>query len=89
MNQSHDEIRAIIREELQNFAAAIAVAAGRVFTPYETGEIEDQALRAVKKVFQFEEVMLPHKWDCALRDENSWDSERQCEKSCNCGGGVK
>lgn len=91
MMQIHGEeiIRRIVREEIQKFAESVAKTSYGLadgLDSYETGDLERAGHRAIKKVMELEESMLPHAWNCNLRDPEGYDDKGN-ELKCSCGVG--
>lgn len=82
-------MRRIVREELRSLLQSMSKTAHGLhagLAGYETGELERAGHRAIEKVMDLEEAMLPHAWNCNLRDPNGYDDQGN-ELKCSCGVG--
>jgi hypothetical protein len=74
---SEEDHRRIIREELKSLLESLRDHSRGI--AYETQEIEERALGAVKELFEGEIQRFPHDWKCPKRS-SYW-------KPCVCGVG--
>lgn len=77
-------MRRIVREEMRSLLqsmARTAIGLSDGLASYEIGELERAGHRAISRVSELEEAMLPHAWNCDLRDPYGRGSK------CSCGVG--
>jgi hypothetical protein len=77
-------MRRIVREEMRSLLQSMgktAFALSDGLASYEIGELERSGHQAIRRVAELEEAMLPHAWNCEVRNPAGWDHK------CSCGVG--
>lgn len=64
-------MRRVVREEMMYLLRSMSKTARGLFSglaAYETSELERAGYRAIHRVMELEESMLPHAWNCEVRN---------------------
>lgn len=82
-------MRRIVREEMRSLLQSMMKTArgfGTGIAGFELGDLEKAGHKAIERVMDLEEAMLPHAWNCNLRNPAGYDDQGN-ELKCSCGVG--
>lgn len=75
------KLRSIVREELKSLLESIAKTANDGSNGYEVGELQSAGMTAISNVAEHEAGLMPHAWDCTIRDRKAWSSSCSCSSA--------
>jgi hypothetical protein len=76
-------MRRVVREEMRSLVKSMTATAKGLYNYADPGSLEEAGYKAIKKVFELEESMLPHAWNCELRNPAGYDKNGN-DLQCNC-----
>jgi hypothetical protein len=82
-------MRKVVREELALLLRSMGKTARGLYggmAAYNVGDLEQAGYRAIERVAELEESLLPHAWNCELRNPAGYD-EQGNPVQCSCGVG--
>lgn len=79
-------MRKVVREEMRALLASLERTSRGLLRQCSPGDFEEAGYQAIYKVMELEEAMLPHAWNCELRNPAGCDVHGNPLK-CSCGVG--
>lgn len=86
-----EAMRRVVREEMRYLLQSMVKTArgfGTGIAGFELGDLEKAGHKAIERVMDLEEAMLPHAWNCDLRNPAGYDDKGN-ELTCSCGVGEE
>lgn len=79
-------MRRVVREEMRALLRSLAETAEGLYNLADPNSMEEAGYRGIMKVMNLEESMMPHAWNCQLRDPAGANPDGS-ELQCSCGVG--